>query len=67
MTEYSIIIPEKETKGYGVKIVSTRYVYDISRNLTAVEKLCVMCNEYDVDPTHFDLVLEEFLSKKDSF
>lgn len=67
MTEYSVIIPEKENEGYGVKVVSTRLIFDISRNLSAVKRLCRLCNELDVSPAHFDTVLEDFLSRKDCF
>lgn len=64
MTEYSVLIPEKENEGYGVKVVTTRFVYDISRNLSAVKRLCRLCNEQDVSCAHFDTVLEDFLSSK---
>ena len=67
MTEYSVIIPEKENEGYGVKVVTTRFVYDVSRNLSAVKKLCGMCNEYNVNPAHFDTVLEDFLGSRECF
>lgn len=63
MTEYSVIIPKSENEGYGIRIVSTRLVYDISRKLSAVNRLCQLCNELDVDPAHFDTVLEDFLSQ----
>ena len=64
MTEYSVIIPKKETEGYGVKVVSTRLVYDVSRNLSAVKRLCRLCNDQEVSYVHFDTVLEDFLSNK---
>ena len=65
MAKYCVINPLSENEGYGIKVISVRYVYDISSNLRAIEGLCARCNENDVDPVHFDDVLEDFLSQED--
>ncbi len=67
MTNYSVLSPSADSEGYGIKIVSIRLVYDISKNLAAISELCDKCNALDVDPVHFDCVLEDFLSQKKDF
>ena len=67
MAIYSVLSPEAENEGYGIKVVSERFIYDISRNYTAVSELCSRCNNLNLDPVHFDIVLEDFLSRKSSF
>ena len=67
MAVYSVLSPHTETEGYGIKVISERRVYDISYNFTAVSELCDKCNALDIDPVHFDSVLEDFLSRKESF
>ena len=62
MTFYSVLSPESESEGYGIRILSERHVRDISFNRKAVTKLCRQCNELKVDAVHFDYVLEDFLS-----
>lgn len=67
MTVYSVLIPETESQGYGIKVVSEKRLYDISRNFEAVSKFCDRCNTYSVDPAHFDSLLEDFLSINEDF
>lgn len=67
MAIYSVLIPKAENEGYGIKVVSEMCVYDISYNYQAVSALCEKCNTLDVDPVHFNVVLEDFLSDRSSF
>ena len=67
MAIYSVLNPKAENEGYGIKVVSEIRMYDISRNYQAVSALCEKCNTLDVDPVHFNVVLEDFLSKGSSF
>ena len=67
MTNYSVLEPNTDSNGYGIRIVSETRVYDISRNYSAVKDLCDRCNTLSVDPVHFDVVLEDFLSRKEDF
>ena len=67
MTVYSVLIPNTENDGYGIKIVSEKHLYDISYNYSALQELCSMCNALNVDPAHFSTILEDFLSKREGF
>lgn len=62
MVEYCVLNPQNSGEGYGVQIV--RRVFDITFNRGAVEELCRRCNEAQLDPVHFDDVLEDFLSEQ---
>ena len=67
MTTYSVLSPNTEGEGYGIKIVTEKQIYDISYNYSAVRELCDRCNALCVEPVHFDTVLEDFLSRKEDF
>ncbi|MCR5654004.1 MAG: hypothetical protein K6F88_09450 [Ruminococcus sp.] len=67
MAIYSVLVPKTKSEGYGIRIVSEKLIYDISRNYSSVKELCDRCNALDVDTMHFDVVLEDFLSRKEDF
>ncbi len=67
MTIYSVLDPNTDSKGYGIRIISEKRIYDISSNYSAVKGLCDRCNALCVEPVHFDVVLEDFLSRKEDF
>ena len=65
MAFYSVLTPKTESEGYGIRVVTERLVRDISYNYSAVKGFCDTCNNMVVDPSHFDDILEEFLSRRD--
>ena len=67
MTVYNVLGPKTEREGYGIIIITERRINDISFNYPAVKELCDRCNTLDVDPVHFDILLEEFLSRREDF
>ncbi len=53
--------PEKFHLCYGIKSKSKRYDR-LSRDRYAVQRLCDLCNELELDEIHLDDVIEDFMS-----